>query len=344
MGVETDTGKFKVGDGATYWVSLGYSSGVKGDTGAAGAAGTAGADGAAGSPGAKGDQGDPGAAGPNTVSTTTDTNITGILKGDGAHVGAASAGTDYVGTSDSRLTNSRTPTTHASTHASTGGDAIAAAIAAGASGLMTGSDKTKLDGIASGATVGADWSTNVANKPTLGDAAALDVGTTAGTVAAGDDSRMTNARTPTSHASTHNAGGGDALAIDAAAGTGSLRTIGTGATNAAAGNHTHSTYQPTGMTVLANDTLAQALATNINTKLTVTANRTLTTTVPAAGTRCSVMILTNSTSTWTITFGTGFKPTGTLATGTTTARIFVVNFISDGTNLYEAGRTAAMAA
>lgn len=41
---------------------------------------------------------------------------------------------------------------------------------------------------------------------------------------------------PASHASSHNAGGGDALAIDAAAGTGSLRTLGTGATTAAAGN------------------------------------------------------------------------------------------------------------
>jgi len=37
----------------------------------------------------------------------------------------------------------------------------------------------------------------------LGGAAVLNVGTTAGTVAAGDDSRMTNSRTPTAHASTH---------------------------------------------------------------------------------------------------------------------------------------------
>ncbi len=41
---------------------------------------------------------------------------------------------------------------------------------------------------------------------------------------------------PAAHASTHNAGGGDALAIDAAAGTGSLRTLGTGAQTACAGN------------------------------------------------------------------------------------------------------------
>lgn len=43
----------------------------------------------------------------------------------------------------------------------------------------------------------------------------------------------------TAHASRHNAGGADALAVDAAAGTGSLRTLGTGATQAAVGSHTH---------------------------------------------------------------------------------------------------------
>jgi len=101
---------------------------------------------------------------------------------------------------------------------------------------------------------------------------------------------------------------------------------------------------PYGYALLSNDTLAQALATNYTTKLTVTANRTLTTTVPAAGIRCAVIILTSGTSSYTITFGSGFKPTGTLATGTSSGKVFVINWISDGTNLYEAGRTAAMTA
>ncbi len=111
-------------------------------------------------------------------------------------------------------------------------------------------------------------------------------------------------------------------------------------------SHTHAggSGQPIGFVILANDTLAQALATNINTRITVTAARTLTTTVPAAGVRCSVMVLTSGTTSYTITFGAGFKPAGTLATGTTTNRVFIVNFISNGTNLYETGRTAAMAA
>jgi len=61
---------------------------------------------------------------------------------------------------------------------------------------------------------------DLTNKPTLGGAAALNVGATAGTVAAGDDSRLSDARTPTTHASTHATAGSDPVtpaAIGAAA-------------------------------------------------------------------------------------------------------------------------------
>lgn len=57
-----------------------------------------------------------------------------------------------VVTTDGRLTDARTPTAHAATHIGGGTDPIAAAIAAGAAGLMSGADKTKLDGIEAGAT------------------------------------------------------------------------------------------------------------------------------------------------------------------------------------------------
>ena len=95
---------------------------------------------------------------------------------------------------------------------------------------------------------------------------------------------------------------------------------------------------------LANDTLPQAYGTNSVTKLTVTANRTLTTTVPAAGSQAITIILTSGTTSYTITFGAGFKPTGTLATGTVSARVFVVSWVSDGVALYECSRTIAMVA
>jgi len=178
--------------------------------------------------------------------------------------------------------------------------------------------------------------TALSNKPTLGTAAAKNIpasGDAAATeVVYGSDTRLTNARTPAvhSHAPADVTGTAvitsDARLSDARAPTA----------------HTHP-YQPLGYVVLANDTLAQALATNINTQITVTAARTLTTTVPAAGVRCSVTVVTSGTSSFVITFGSGFKPVGTLATGTVTARAFVIYFMSNGTNLREEGRTAAMA-
>jgi len=95
---------------------------------------------------------------------------------------------------------------------------------------------------------------------------------------------------------------------------------------------------------LANDTLAQNYAVNSVTKLTVTAARSITTTVPPAGCDATLLVLTSGTSAYVITFSTGFKSTGTLSTGTVSAQVFAVHFTSDGTNLYETGRTAAMAA
>lgn len=52
-----------------------------------------------------------------------------------------------------------------------------------------------------------------ANAADLGGAALLDVGTTTGKVCAGDDSRLSDARTPTVHASTHGSAGSDPITI-----------------------------------------------------------------------------------------------------------------------------------
>jgi len=95
-------------------------------------------------------------------------------------------------------------------------------------------------------------------------------------------------------------------------------------------------------TVLPNGTTAMAFGTNDVVKVTPTANATYTTTVPAVGMTKTLMILTSGTTSRTITFGTGFKSTGTLATGTTSGKVFVIHFTSDGVSLYESGRTAAM--
>ena len=58
-----------------------------------------------------------------------------------------------------------------------------------------------------------DDADNAAQRTTLGlgSASTLNVGTTAGTVAAGNDSRLSDARTPTAHAASHVTGGSDAI-------------------------------------------------------------------------------------------------------------------------------------
>ncbi len=53
----------------------------------------------------------------------------------------------------------------------------------------------------------------------LGGAAVLNLGTSAGTVAAGNDSRFTDARTPTPHAASHNSDGSDPLSLGNLGGT-----------------------------------------------------------------------------------------------------------------------------
>ena len=73
--------------------------GPKGDPGETGPQGPKGDTGDTGPQGPKGDPGDTGPQGdpgPNTVSATTSTNLTGLLKGNGATVSVATAGTDYV--------------------------------------------------------------------------------------------------------------------------------------------------------------------------------------------------------------------------------------------------------
>jgi hypothetical protein len=89
------------------------------------------------------------------------------------------------------------------------------------------------------------------------------------------------------------------------------------------------------------NTAAQALGTNTLSMVLISADTTLTSTVPPAGAFASVIIKTSGATSRTVTFGTGFKSVGTLATGATTDRFWVVNFVSDGTFLYESSRTTA---
>ena len=68
------------------------------------------------------------------------------------------------------------------------------AAVSGTTAAFTTEQATKLAGVATDATVGATWGVNITNQPALGEAAALNVGTAVGTVAAGNDTRFTDAR------------------------------------------------------------------------------------------------------------------------------------------------------
>lgn len=55
-----------------------------------------------------------------------------------------------------------------------------------------------------------------------------------------------------------------------------------------------------------------------------------------------IEVVTSGTSPWVLTFGANFKTTGTLSTGSVSAKTFIIAFVFDGTNFVEKSRTTAM--
>lgn len=112
--------------------------------------------------------------------------------------------TDAVGSSDSRLSDSRTPTAHKTSHAVGGSDTlsasdIGAAAASHSHGNITSDGKI-------GSTSGLPLITTTSGAVTVGS-----FGTSSGTFCQGSDSRLSDSRTPTAHKSSHAIGGGDVL-------------------------------------------------------------------------------------------------------------------------------------
>lgn len=181
--------------------------------------GAPGADGSDGMNGVDGSDGADGAPGPNTVTAATTTNLTGILKGDGANVGTAAAGTDYVAPNAGITGATKTKLTYdAKGLVTSGADATTADIAdssnkryvtdaqqtvigntsgtntgdqdlsgrVAANGAITGATKTKVTYDAKGlVTAGADATTadiaDSANKRYVTDAQQTVIGNTSGT-------------------------------------------------------------------------------------------------------------------------------------------------------------------
>lgn len=113
-----------------------------------------------------------------------------------------------VGDNDTRMTNARTPTAHAASHQNGGSDEVATA------------------------TAGA----NVIPKAGAGGTLAIGfipLGSSAATACVGNDTRLSDARTPTAHATSHKNGGSDEVAT-ATAGANAIPKAGAGGTLAAA--------------------------------------------------------------------------------------------------------------
>ena len=167
--------------------------GPTGPTGPAGANGATGATGATGPAGPTGPEGPTGPQGPAGASGgIPEAPTTGslysrrgsdaswqIAAGSGDVVGPASAVADRIavfnGTTGKIIKDGGATVASKldATHAGTGGTAHANVIAAGAAGFMTGTDKTKLDGVATGATA----NTPAAATPLMDGTAAVGVAT-----------------------------------------------------------------------------------------------------------------------------------------------------------------------
>ncbi|WP_409188460.1 hypothetical protein [Bradyrhizobium sp. RDM4] len=61
-----------------------------------------------------------------------------------------------------------------------------------------------------------------------------------------------------------------------------------------------------------------------------------------ASAKITIIVTTSGASSYLITLGANFKSTGSLATGTATAKTFALTFVGDGSNLVETARTVAM--
>ena len=93
---------------------------------------------------------------------------------------------------------------------------------------------------------------------------------------------------------------------------------------------------PISLTFTATDGNCRRIACTSSTAATINAA-----TVPRAGYVLRISFTTDATGGNVITFGTNFKTTGTY-TLTGASKYFQITFVSDGTNLLETGRTAAV--
>ena len=156
-------------------------------------------------------------------------------RGDHAHLMPSFTDVGAASTTDSRLSDARTPTAHKTSHSTGGSDALVASDIGAAP--ATGISPSAITGTA---VVTADSRLSDARTPTahktshstggsdalvasdIGAAPATGISPSAitGTAVITTDARLSDARTPTTHATSHQSGGSDALTLAAAQVTG----------------------------------------------------------------------------------------------------------------------------
>ena len=119
--------------------------------------------------------------------------------------------------------------------------------------------------------------------------------------------------------------------------------VGTDITDDATGTIIEGNTPPVKYKTITDTATALAMAGSDTVYHAPTATKTLTTTVPRAGEIRQLILFQTNTTAKTMTFGTGFKTTGTLALGTTANRYFTLIFVSNGTHLIEIARSTAIA-
>lgn len=124
--------------------------------------------------------------------------------------------------------------------------------------------------------------------------------------------------------------------------TGDVTSVGN-ATTIGAGKVTYTMFASSaGATSATTGTIAVTMTQSVFT-ITPTGACTFNASGGVAGNRCTFIVTTSGTSAFVLTFGTNFKTTGTLSTGTVTAKVFTVSFVcKNGTEWDETSRTTAM--
>jgi hypothetical protein len=87
-----------------------------------------------------------------------------------------------------------------------------------------------------------------------------------------------------------------------------------------------------------------ALNPNLGGVFTLTPIQSTTINASAAlpGSEITIIVTTNTTTAYTVTFGTNFRAASTLSTGTSSGKAFILSFQSEGTNWYEVARSGAL--